>query len=119
MNNGINYKLGEICEIRNGYSGNQLLSKNLSLFLFTRQIQRHFCNHLFANRINRVLCTHPLYSVVKIGREKVKKIISITLKITKDINTLMDTNFSISMMENFTNSNSVTSSENGFTIESP
>lgn len=27
MNNGINYKLGEICEIRSGYSGNQLLSK--------------------------------------------------------------------------------------------
>ncbi len=53
------------------------------------------------------------------GREKVKKIISITLKITKDINTLMDTNFSISMMENFTNSNSVTSSENSFTVESP
>lgn len=28
MNNGINYKLGEICEIRSGYSGNQLLSKS-------------------------------------------------------------------------------------------
>ena len=27
MNNGINYKLGEVCEIRSGYSGNQLLSK--------------------------------------------------------------------------------------------
>ena len=27
MNNGINYKLGEISEIRSGYSGNQLLSK--------------------------------------------------------------------------------------------
>ena len=27
MNSGINYKLGEICEIRNGYSGSQLLSK--------------------------------------------------------------------------------------------
>ena len=27
MNSGINYKLGEICEIRSGYSGNQLLSK--------------------------------------------------------------------------------------------
>ena len=27
MNNGINYKLGEICEIRSGYSGNQLLSE--------------------------------------------------------------------------------------------
>ena len=26
-NNGINYKLGEVCEIRSGYSGNQLLSK--------------------------------------------------------------------------------------------
>ena len=27
MNNGINYKLAEVCEIRSGYSGNQLLSK--------------------------------------------------------------------------------------------
>ena len=27
MNNGINYKLGEICDIRSGYSGSQLLSK--------------------------------------------------------------------------------------------
>ena len=27
MNSGTNYKLGEICEIRSGYSGNQLLSK--------------------------------------------------------------------------------------------
>lgn len=27
MNNGINYKLGEISEIRSGYSGNQLMSK--------------------------------------------------------------------------------------------
>ena len=27
MNSGINYKLGEICEIRSGYSENQLLSK--------------------------------------------------------------------------------------------
>ena len=27
MNDGINYKLGEVCEIRSGYSGNQLLSK--------------------------------------------------------------------------------------------
>ena len=27
MNNGIDYKLGEICEIRSGYSGSQLLSK--------------------------------------------------------------------------------------------
>ena len=27
MNNGINYKLGEVCEIRSGYPGNQLLSK--------------------------------------------------------------------------------------------
>ena len=27
MNNGFNYKLGEVCEIRSGYSGNQLLSK--------------------------------------------------------------------------------------------
>ena len=27
MNSGINYKLGEICEIRSGYSGNQHLSK--------------------------------------------------------------------------------------------
>ena len=27
MNSGNNYKLGEICEIRSGYSGNQLLSK--------------------------------------------------------------------------------------------
>ena len=27
INNGINYKLGEVCEIRSGYSGNQLLSK--------------------------------------------------------------------------------------------
>ena len=27
MNSGINYKLGEICEIRSGYSGSQLLSK--------------------------------------------------------------------------------------------
>ena len=27
-NNGVNYKLGELCEIRSGYSGNQLSSKN-------------------------------------------------------------------------------------------
>ena len=27
MNSGINYKLGEICEIKSGYSGSQLLSK--------------------------------------------------------------------------------------------
>ena len=27
MNSGNNYKLGEVCEIRSGYSGNQLLSK--------------------------------------------------------------------------------------------
>ena len=27
-NNGVNYKLGELCEIRSGYSGNQLLSKS-------------------------------------------------------------------------------------------
>ena len=27
MNNGVNYKLGTLCEIRSGYSGNQLSSK--------------------------------------------------------------------------------------------
>ena len=48
-----------------------------------------------------------------------KKIIRITLKIAKDIYTLMNTYLSIRMMEHLSNSDTITSGQNCFTIKSP